>query len=94
MYDSVPLIVQVPLKADFIYAGGHLGSHGQSAYAQLLSLGALVDCPLISGSLKGTVSNKSLDEPANAPAFLQAAVAFLRYAAPRLGREWRYYAAP
>ena len=40
----------------------------------------------------GFVSAKILNEPSATTPSLQRAIAFLRYAAPRLGREWRYRA--
>ena len=42
------------------------------------------------GSVKGIVSAKILDEPPATTPFLEAAVAFLRYTAPRLDGGWRY----
>ena len=65
--------------------------HATQSLVGLINLPtALFDRYFLCGAKGSFISAKLLDEPSSHTPALREAVAFLRYAAPRLGREWRY----
>ncbi|OLQ14158.1 hypothetical protein AK812_SmicGene1724 [Symbiodinium microadriaticum] len=70
----------------FLDLGEFAGSCHRKRWSNLAPL--LSSC--IEELARGVLTSKTLDEPVSSSEALSHAVAFLRYAAPRLGPAWRY----